>query len=55
MTGVFCHAGGASLGQIRTGEKSNEITVVPGPIKVSGLEDCTVSIDADGMLAAHSR
>ncbi|OAV69141.1 Transposase [Bacteroidales bacterium Barb4] len=48
MVSAFCHAGGVSLGQIRTSEKSNEITAVPELVKASDLDDCIVGIDTTG-------
>src|SRR5574344_151086 len=48
MVSAFCHANGVSLGQIRTAEKSNEITAIPELLKVLDLTDCIVSIDAIG-------
>lgn len=48
MVSAFCHANGVSLAQVRTAEKSNEITAIPELIKVLDLQDCIVSIDAMG-------
>jgi predicted transposase YbfD/YdcC len=48
MVSAFCHANGVSLAQVRTGEKSNEITTIPELIKALDLEGCIVSIDAMG-------
>jgi predicted transposase YbfD/YdcC len=48
MLSAFCHANGVSLGQVRTAEKSNEITAIPELIKALDLQDCIVSIDAMG-------
>jgi len=36
------------LGQVKTDEKSNEITAIPQLLKVLGLKDCIVTIDAMG-------
>jgi predicted transposase YbfD/YdcC len=36
------------LGQIKTGEKSNEITAIPELLQVLSLEGCIVTIDAMG-------
>lgn len=36
------------LGQVKTGEKSNEITAIPELLKVLELEGCIVTIDAMG-------
>lgn len=48
MVSAFCHANGVSLGQVRTSEKSNEITAIPELLKALDLQDCIVSIDAMG-------
>lgn len=48
MVSAFCHANGVSLAQVRTDEKSNEITAIPELLKVLDLEGCVVSIDAMG-------
>lgn len=48
MVSAFCHANGVSLAQVRTEEKSNEITAIPELLKVLDLEGCIVSIDAMG-------
>ncbi|MDR2928891.1 MAG: ISAs1 family transposase [Cytophagaceae bacterium] len=48
MVSAFCHANGVSLAQVRTEEKSNEITAIPELLKVLDLERCLVSIDAMG-------
>ena len=48
MVCAFCHANGVSLAQVRTAEKSNEITAIPLLIKALDLEGCIVSIDAMG-------
>lgn len=48
MVSAFCHANGVSLAQVRTEEKSNEITAIPLLIKALDLKDCLVSIDAMG-------
>ena len=37
-----------TLGQIRTSEKSNEITAIPALLENLLLENCIVSIDAMG-------
>jgi len=39
---------GICLGQVKTQEKSNEITAIPELIKSLSIEDCTVTIDAMG-------
>ncbi|MDR1090285.1 MAG: ISAs1 family transposase [Prevotella sp.] len=48
MVSAFCHAHGVSLAQIRTQQKSNEITAIPELLRVLDLEGCIVSIDAMG-------
>jgi predicted transposase YbfD/YdcC len=48
MVSAFCHANGVSLAQIRTAEKSNEITAIPELIKALDLTGCIVTIDAMG-------
>lgn len=48
MVSAFCHANGVSLAQVRTDEKSNEITSIPELLKVLDLQGCVVSIDAMG-------
>jgi Transposase len=52
MVSAFCHANGVSLAQVRTAEKSNEITAIPELLKVLELEGCVVSIDAMGCQSA---
>jgi predicted transposase YbfD/YdcC len=52
MVSAFCHANGVCLGQVRTAEKSNEITAIPELIKAPDLQDCIVSIDAMGCQSA---
>jgi len=48
MVSAFCHANGVSLAQVKTAEKSNEITAIPELIKSLYLAGCIVSIDAMG-------
>lgn len=48
MVSAFCHANGLSLGQVKTDEKSNEITAIPNLIKLLDLEGCIITIDAMG-------
>lgn len=48
MVSAFCHANGVSLAQVRTEEKSNEITAIPQLLKILDLQGCIVSIDAMG-------
>lgn len=39
---------GLVLGQVKTEDKSNEITAIPALLKLLDLQDCTVTIDAMG-------
>jgi predicted transposase YbfD/YdcC len=55
MVSAFCHANGVSLAQIRTSEKSNEITAIPLLIKALDLDGCIVSIDAMGCQQAIAK
>lgn len=48
MVGAFAAANGLVLGQVKTEQKSNEITAIPELLKVLDLEGCTVTIDAMG-------
>jgi predicted transposase YbfD/YdcC len=48
MVGAFSAANGLVLGQVKTDQKSNEITAIPELLKVLDLEGCTVTIDAMG-------
>jgi predicted transposase YbfD/YdcC len=48
MVNAWCAENGISLGQIKTREKSNEITAIPELIKSLELNDCIVTIDAMG-------
>ncbi len=48
MVSAFCHANGVSLAQVKTAEKSNEITAIPELIKILDLVGCVVTIDAMG-------
>jgi predicted transposase YbfD/YdcC len=48
MVSAFCRANGISLGQVKTSEKSNEITAIPLLIEALDLRECMVSIDAMG-------
>lgn len=48
MVSAFCHANGVSLAQVKTDEKSNEITAIPELLKALDLQGCIVSIDAMG-------
>jgi len=48
MVSAWASANGISLGQVKTGEKSNEITAIPELLRVIELEGCIVTIDAMG-------
>ena len=48
MVSAWCVENGISLGQIKTSEKSNEITAIPELIKMLELNGCTVTIDTMG-------
>lgn len=48
MVSAWASANGLVLGQVKTDEKSNEITAIPQLLKVLGLKDCIVTIDALG-------
>ncbi|PRY93845.1 DDE family transposase [Marinilabilia salmonicolor] len=48
MVGAFAAANGLALGQVKTNQKSNEITAIPELLKVLDIEGCIVTIDAMG-------
>lgn len=48
MVSAWACANGLVLGQIKTEEKSNEITAIPQLLKMLEIEGCIVSIDAMG-------
>ena len=48
MVSAWATANGLALGQVRTAEKSNEITAIPGLLEVLSLSGCIVTIDAIG-------
>lgn len=48
MVSAWASANGLVLGQVKTDEKSNEITAIPQLLKGLGLKDCIVTIDAWG-------
>ncbi len=45
---AFAHALGVTLGQVKTAEKSNEITAIPELLEALLLKGCLVTIDALG-------
>ena len=48
MVSAWASANGIVLGQVKTDEKSNEITAIPELIKTLQIEGCIVTIDAMG-------
>lgn len=48
MVSAFAAANHLVLGQVKTNEKSNEITAIPELFKVLDIEGCTITIDAMG-------
>ena len=48
MVSAFCTANGVSPAQVKTSEKSNEITAIPLLIETLDLKGCMTSIDAMG-------
>ncbi len=45
---AWVHERGMLIGQLKTDEKSNEITAIPALLKQIDIEDATISIDAAG-------
>jgi len=52
LVSAFAHGLGLTLGQVRTAEKSNEITAIPELLDALLLQGCTVTIDAMGCQTA---
>ena len=48
MVSAWASANGLVLGQVKTDEKSNEITAIPHLLKLLALKGCIVTIDAMG-------
>ena len=48
MVSAFSTANGVVMGQIKTEQKSNEITAIPALLKLLDIKGCLVSIDAMG-------
>lgn len=48
MVSAFAAANGLVIGQVKTNQKSNEITAIPELINVLDIEDCIITIDAMG-------
>lgn len=48
VVSAFAHTAGVALGQVKTAEKSNEITAIPELLDALLLKGCLVTIDAMG-------
>jgi len=48
MVSAWSAENGLVLGQVRTNEKSNEITAIPTLLSLLDIEDCVVTVDAMG-------
>ena len=48
IVSAFAKENGLCLGQVKTSEKSNEITAIPDLLELLALKGCTVTIDAMG-------
>jgi len=48
MVSAWAKRNGVSLGQVKTEEKSNEITAIPGLLRLLELHGCIVTLDAMG-------
>ncbi len=48
MVSAWACANGTTLGQVKVGDKSNEITAIPALVKALDLSECIVTIDAMG-------
>lgn len=48
MVSAFANANNLVLGQVKTSEKSNEITAIPELLKLLDIEECIITIDAMG-------
>ncbi|WP_083953460.1 ISAs1 family transposase [Thauera butanivorans] len=55
LVSAFAAEVGVVLGQVATGEKSNEITAIPELLGVLDIKDCIVTIDAMGTQTAIAR
>ncbi len=49
MVSAYCHSHGLVIGQIKTDEKSNEITAIPELLDQLFIEGCIVTLDALGL------
>ncbi len=48
MVSAWANTNGVVLGQVKTSEKSNEITAIPKLLEVLELKGCIVTLDAMG-------
>jgi hypothetical protein len=48
LVSAFCAANEVVIGQVKTAEKSNEITVIPELLKLLNINGCLVTIGALG-------
>jgi predicted transposase YbfD/YdcC len=48
MVSAWCNANNMVLGQVKTEDKSNEITAIPELLNLLDIKGCTVTIDAMG-------
>ena len=48
MVSAFCAANEVVIGQVKTAEKSNEITAIPELLKLLDISGCLITIDAMG-------
>lgn len=48
MVSAWCNANNMVLGQVKTEDKSNEITAIPDLLNLLDIKGCTVTIDAMG-------
>lgn len=55
IVNAWADADGIVIGEVKTDEKSNEITAIPEILKLLNLEGCTVTIDAAGCQKAIMR
>ena len=45
---AWCNANNMVLGQVKTDDKSNEITAIPELLNLLDIKGCTITIDAMG-------
>lgn len=55
MVSAWANTAGLALGQVKTDEKSNEITAIPELLNLLELEGCIVTIDAMGTQTAIAK